>query len=108
MPEGLGHGDDHPTIALLTDYVRAALFAEGGMGIAEWMAFQCRTLDSMLDRTGYCLHVIAAPHVADVEAVALPGWLRGLYYVVRPARLLARRARALGTPRPSGPGGDEY
>ena len=107
VPEGLEQGDDDATIALLAGQVRTALFAEDGKGIAGWMAFQCRTLDTILDRAGYCLHVLAAPHVADVEAVALPGWLRGLYYVVRPARLLAIRAGARRTPRPSGPGGDE-
>lgn len=87
------------SVAELAAEVRSRLFAHDTAGLARWVAFQCRTREKVLDRARYCLYILAAPHVADVEAVKLPGWLRGLYYVVRPARLVARRARALRAAR---------
>jgi len=81
--------------------VHALLFGAGGTGLASWIAFQCATFDKLRDRAGYWFHTLAAPHVADVEALTLPRWLAGAYYVFRPARLAAREARALFGVRPA-------
>jgi hypothetical protein len=90
-----------PAVAALERDVRERLFAGGEMSRSRWVGFQCRTFDRVRDRAGYCLHMLAAPHVADVETVALPRWLAGAYYVLRPARLAAKHARSLLGARPS-------
>jgi hypothetical protein len=104
IPEELGRGidrtitDDRPVRRLLNE-VRAALRAESGATLLEWLAFQCRTRDTMSDRVSYCAHVLAAPHVADVEWISLPHPLRWAYYVTRPVRLVAKRLRRIPVPR---------
>lgn len=92
---------DGPALAALRRDVRSALSAGGPTSLVGFAAFQCRTFERLRDRAGYCLHILAAPHVADVETVALPRWLAGTYYVLRPARLVAKRARSLLGTRPS-------
>ncbi|HEU4585143.1 MAG TPA: nucleotidyltransferase family protein [Gemmatimonadaceae bacterium] len=82
-------------VARLERDVRARLFDSTERTRGEWVAFQCRTFDAARDRVGYLWHIVAAPHVADVQSVALPRWLRWLYFLLRPARLAAERASAL-------------
>ena len=93
LPAGLVLRTDAAVPALVRD-VRARLFADEPMGHARSMAFQCRTLDRARDRVGFCMHLVASPHVADVEELRLPSGLRLLYYVLRPLRLIAKRAGA--------------
>ena len=45
--------------------------------------------ERLSDRLSFLLHWGFSPHRKEIEAVALPGWLRPLYHVVRPIRLLA-------------------
>jgi hypothetical protein len=91
LPPELALRADSAVSALASD-ARACLFANEPIGHTRSIAFQCRTLDRARDRVGYCLHLLASPHVADVEALRLPNGLRMLYYVLRPLRLIARRA----------------
>jgi len=72
--EGLFSGEEPPTV--------------------RQMAFQSATLDRGRDQVGYWFHVLAAPHVVDVELLPLPRWLRWGYYILRPARLVASRVGA--------------
>ena len=95
VPEELELSADG-AVTLLVKQVRAALFADGGLGAARTMAFQCRTRDTVVDMARYCLHILAAPHVADVKAMPLPEWLGGrLYYAIRPVRLVVKRVMSL-------------
>jgi hypothetical protein len=89
QPEG---GAD---VARLEEEVRAGMFDDAGAGRLGELAFQCRTFDTLRDRAGYCWYVLATPHPADVEAVKLPGWMRGLYFLARPARLAAKYGRRI-------------
>lgn len=82
-------------VARLEGEVRAGMFDEAGAGRLQALAFQCRTFDTLRDRAGLCWHVLAAPHAADVDAVKLPAWLRGLYFLARPARLAAKYGRRI-------------
>ncbi|HET7549957.1 MAG TPA: nucleotidyltransferase family protein [Gemmatimonadaceae bacterium] len=89
--------DDRAVRRLLSE-VHAMLRAEDAPTALEWLSFQCRTRDSVGDMAAYCAHVIAAPRVADVEWISLPHPLRWAYYVMRPARLVAKRLRRVPTP----------
>jgi hypothetical protein len=51
------------------------------------------------DRAGFALHLVAAPHVADVEIVRLPQGVGWLYRAVRPLRLVAKSVTSLARPR---------
>ena len=94
LPPGLELRADPAVPALVSD-VRARLFSAAPLGHARSIAFQCRTLDRARDRAGYCLHLVASPHVADVEELRLPARLGLLYYLIRPVRLIAKRMAAL-------------
>ncbi len=89
-------------VAPLAREVLSAIADGAELGRARWMMFQCGTFDTLRDRAGYCWHIAAAPHVADVEAVPLPGWLRWTYYAVRPLRLAAKGAGSLRPRRAGG------
>ncbi len=73
--------------------VRSRLFGHEERTRGEWLAFQSRTFDATRDRIGYLVHIVAAPHVADVQSIPLPRWLRWLYFLLRPVRLAARSLR---------------
>jgi hypothetical protein len=73
--------------------VRAVLPSDDEPTALASLSFQCRTRDTIRDRIAYCAEVLAAPHVADVEQISLPHPLRWAYYIVRPARLVAKRLR---------------
>lgn len=88
-PDGRG---DPITVALAAE-VCGAMFDGRRRPMVDVMAWQCRVRDRLADRISYCVHILTAPHLADVTAVSLPTRLRGLYYLFRPARLLARSAR---------------
>ena len=90
---------DIPEVAALVREARERLFGVDEPTRLQWIAFQCSTFDTMRDRAGYWWHVLAAPHVSDVESMALPGWLAGAYYLLRPARLAAKRVRGLLGPQ---------
>ena len=98
LPE-LKHREDGVVSALVRD-VRARLFSEEPPHRVASLVFQCRTLDRARDQLGFAFHVLAAPHVADVQDVRLPERLGWLYRVVRPARLLVRGVTSLARPRP--------
>lgn len=84
---------DDRAVRRLLDDVLAALPVEDEPTPLASLAFQCRTRDSLADRARYCVEILAAPHVADVEWISLPWSLRWLYYLARPARLVAKRMR---------------
>lgn len=59
--------------------------------------FQLRVRTKLGDRIAYLAGMAVAPHAADVQFAALPRRARPLYYVLRPARLVAKHSRrALG------------
>jgi hypothetical protein len=92
-------GGDHGAVAPIARHVRERLFDESARGRVESLVYQCRTLDRVRDRAGFALHLLAAPHVADVAAVRLPeraGWLYGL---IRVPRLVAKSVTSLARPR---------
>jgi hypothetical protein len=84
---------DGRAVRRLLDDVLAALPMEVEATVLATLAFQCRTRDTLADRARYCAEILAAPHVADVEWISLPRPLRWLYYLARPARLVAKRMR---------------
>lgn len=105
IPEGLEHlrghkASDYRAVRRLMDEVRAALPVDDEPTALGSLSFQCRTRDTLRGRAGYCLRVMAAPHVADVEWVSLPRPLRWVYYLARPARLVAKRVRRVPAPTP--------
>jgi hypothetical protein len=93
---------DYRAVRRMLTEVRAALPVEDDPTVLESLSFQCRTRDTVRDRIAYCAEVLAAPHVADVERISLPHPLRWAYYIVRPARLVAKRLRRVPVPG-SGP-----
>lgn len=58
---------------------------------------QLRSRERQRDRLRYIWHVLATPHPADIALLGLPRALHGVYYVIRPVRLvlkhLSRRVR---------------
>ncbi len=97
LPTSLRWKRDGATAGLAAE-VRTGLFGAEAPSRSRQVAFQCRSRDRMLDAGAYCLHLVAAPHVADVEASNLPAGLSGLYYIARPVRLLRKyTAKALRT-----------
>jgi putative nucleotidyltransferase-like protein len=64
---------------------------------------QLRARERWRDQLRYTSHVLATPHQADVSLWGLPRMLHGVYYVVRPLRLLwkhvARRLRPMRAAR---------
>jgi hypothetical protein len=92
-------GGDHQVVTILAREVREHLFDERARGRVESLLFQCRTLDRVRDRAGFALHLVAAPHVADVEIVRLPQGVGWLYRAVRPLRLVAKSVTSLARPR---------
>ncbi len=91
-----------PDVAALEGEVRTRLFAPEEMGRRQWVSFQCRSFDRARDRAGYLWHLLAQPHVADVESFPLPRRLGWLYYVLRPSRLTTRSLGRLYPRRASG------
>jgi hypothetical protein len=75
--------------------VRAALFGakRSSPGACERIFFHLRTRDRARQRFIYCLRLTVCPSLSDVEFVALPRSLSFLYYIVRPARLIAKSLR---------------
>jgi hypothetical protein len=51
---------------------------------------QLRSRERQRDRLRYTWHILATPHPADVALLGLPRALHGVYYVVRPVRLLLK------------------
>jgi hypothetical protein len=95
-------GGDHRAVTALARDVRENLFhgeSARGPGRIESLLFQCRTLDRVRDRAGFALHLIAAPHVADVAFVRLPERAGWLYGVIRVPRLVAKSVTSLARPR---------
>jgi hypothetical protein len=90
LPEGMlpatGGGSGR-----LVKEVRARLFDAEELGELQHMSFQYRSRDNGADRAGYLWQLVAAPHLADVDALHLPPSLGRLYHVTRPVRLLSRR-----------------
>ncbi|HEU4643196.1 MAG TPA: nucleotidyltransferase family protein [Gemmatimonadaceae bacterium] len=80
-------------VRALVAEVRARLFDDAWDGESGLLGFQLRTRERLHHRAAYLLHLLTAPHVADVESVPLPAALRPLYRVVRPVRLLSKRLR---------------
>lgn len=76
--------------ALATE-VKERLFDDAWDGESGTLRFQLRTRERFSHRAAYLIHLLTAPHVADVEAVPLPGALRPLYRVVRPIRLVLKK-----------------
>jgi hypothetical protein len=58
---------------------------------------QLRSRERQRDRFRYTWHILATPHPADIALLGLPRALHGVYYILRPVRLvlkhLSRRAR---------------
>jgi hypothetical protein len=80
-------------VGALEREVLAGLFSNAEPTEFRSLLFQSGTLDRVRDRAGYWIHIVSAPHVADVEAVRLPASLRAFYFALRPARLAAKRAK---------------
>jgi hypothetical protein len=83
-------------VRALAARVRDELFDRSDGSMGDIVAFQWRVRDNMRARVSYCAHLITTPHVADLEAFPLPSGLRGLYRVLRPLRLAARRVARVG------------
>lgn len=84
---------DIAEVAALERKVLAILFGGEEPTLPRWLGIQLRSFDRARDGAGYLWHIIAAPHVADVEALALPDGMRGIYAGMRPLRLLAKYGR---------------
>ena len=87
--DGFGAVDAH--VRHLASDVRARLFDD--VPTMSLPAFQLRARNRLGDRVAYLAGIAAAPHVADVQFVALPRRARALYYVLRPMRLVAKHGR---------------
>lgn len=75
-----------------TDAIRR--LGTGNAGTSRDVRLHLELLDSAADRLRYSALALVDPTPDDYRTVALPRPLRGLYFVVRPLRLLARgRAR---------------
>jgi hypothetical protein len=95
--DGFGPVDAH--VRHLVSDVRARLFDDAPT--MSLPAFQLRVRTRLGDRIAYLVGIAAAPHAADVQFAALPRRARALYYVLRPARLVAKHGRrALRRTRP--------
>jgi hypothetical protein len=90
LPEGMLPATTGSTGRLVKE-MRARLFAAAEPGEWRQLSFQYRSRDNGADRAGYLWHLLAAPHVADVDALHLPPPLGRLYHVTRPVRLLSRQ-----------------
>jgi len=95
--DGFGPVDAH--VRHLVSDVRARLFDDAPT--MSLPAFQLRVRTRLGDRIAYLAGIAASPHAADVQFAALPRRARALYYVLRPARLVAKHGRrALRRTRP--------
>ncbi|HEX6534315.1 MAG TPA: nucleotidyltransferase family protein [Gemmatimonadaceae bacterium] len=90
--EAWRHARETASVRGLAREVRERLFDDDGAG-APGLGFQLRVRERARHRGAYLLHLLTAPHVADVEAIPLPRGSRWLYRVLRPGRLLLKRLR---------------
>jgi hypothetical protein len=83
---------DHPRTAALAAEAESRLM--GRVSESESMAaelrYQARLRERLTDKARFFLRVATTPNASDVELVALPPRLTGLYYLVKPVRLVAK------------------
>ena len=90
----LEHVSADPTIPGLSRHVKSRfLTMDSRLPLREMAVFHLRARERQLDRLKYCLRLALTPSLGDFMAVRLPGPLFGLYYAIRPIRLLAKYAR---------------
>lgn len=61
--------------------------------VEEW-SFVLRSLERVRDKAGYLAYLAAVPSGLEIEKVSLPRALFPVYYLIRAARLLRKRAAA--------------
>ena len=66
---------------------------------ASFRPFHLKAMESMRGRLLYCMRQATYPSVEDLEFVPLPARLFPVYRLLRPARLIGKFARKLGTKR---------
>lgn len=84
-----GRSGDAEAKALSELIARRLLQQLGGEPVLDFRV-QLRSRERQRDRIRYVWHVLATPHPADVSLLGLPRALHGVYYIVRPVRLLLK------------------
>ena len=85
---------DHPqTLALASEAeVRLGTNVYELASMADELSYQARLRERLGDRVRFFIRAATTPNVSDLELVALPPRLKGLYYLVKPVRLMAKWA----------------
>lgn len=84
-----GQRDAH--VARLASDVRGRLFDDAPT--MSLSTFELRVRTRLADRIAYLAQITTGPRAPDVRLAALPRSARALYYVLRPARLVAKYGR---------------
>jgi hypothetical protein len=93
--------DSDPDVERLAGQVIMGLVSGGGeySGISERIAFNLQARERLSDRLRFGLRRLLVPTLSDRSTVRLPTFVYGLYYLVRPIRLLLDRVKSIARGR---------
>ncbi|MDB4910379.1 MAG: hypothetical protein JWO39_1202 [Gemmatimonadetes bacterium] len=81
---------EDPEAKMIAELIARRLREQASGEPAVDFRVQLRSRERQRDRLRYTWHILATPHPADVALLGLPRALHGVYYVVRPVRLLLK------------------
>jgi hypothetical protein len=81
---------EDPEAKMIAELIARRLREQAGGEPSLDFRVQLRSRERQRDRLRYTWHILATPHPADVALLGLPRALHGVYYVVRPVRLLLK------------------